>query len=168
MIRIAVFKRQLFTYFVSSELWSERVMLYYVENVPGAWANQGIRWQGELWRTRSSIEGGLCIMYPMSSFYKKTLNFIARWVYITIHEISFILSIYLSINLSINHSVSIYLLICQDRLWLTQHPGSPSSVTWSISTTMATLRSSPAPTILGSWYNSVGTTNLCRKGQNLS
>ena len=23
---------------VTSELWSERVMLYYVENIPGAWA----------------------------------------------------------------------------------------------------------------------------------
>ena len=23
---------------VTSELWSERVMLYYVENTPGAWA----------------------------------------------------------------------------------------------------------------------------------
>ena len=24
----------------SGELWTERVMLYYVENVPGAWANK--------------------------------------------------------------------------------------------------------------------------------
>lgn len=23
---------------ITSELWSERIMLYYVENVPGAWA----------------------------------------------------------------------------------------------------------------------------------
>ena len=25
---------------VLGELWTERVMLYYVENIPGAWANK--------------------------------------------------------------------------------------------------------------------------------